>query len=665
MNVLLNKLPIRFKLALMIAPIAIVLLILGGQNLNENKATMDESEKIKMLTELSISGSALVHELQKERGASAGFIASNGSSFGDILSKQASDTDTKIQIWQKQLEQFSSQVDERDITARLNDANTQLKQISDIRNKVKNQALSLANTVKYYTNINALFLESVIKISNSSSNAEVTSALFSFYNFMSAKERAGIERAVLSATFSADKFTTGGYKKFVALVTEQDAFLATFLMSASAQHVANYQAAMDISAVEKVKQYRHIADTQFKEGGFNQNATTWFANATTRINALKSVEVSLSQHLLEMSEVIYSSANTYFYALLTVLSVIFIVLISVVVMLYRQLNGQIKAIISVMKIVSEQKDLTTTTQIITKDELGGVASSLNEMLSKFANALNEIAKASEQLASVSEETTQVLADNKNMMKEQQHQSEQVATASEEMSVTVQEVARNATETADIVSLINDIALNASDTVKRNTQGVGELSTDVESISHVVTQLHENSASIGNVVSVIKSIADQTNLLALNAAIEAARAGEQGRGFAVVADEVRTLAMRTQDSTSEIESIIVQFKTLTEKAFEAINRGLEKSGAVSSEAAEVEAVIENIINEVSNIHCRMDQIATSATEQSATTEEINKAITAINEGTLSAAEHANQLQVVGQEQAHLAVNLQQLSSEFKI
>ncbi|XQW85642.1 methyl-accepting chemotaxis protein [Thalassotalea piscium] len=665
MNELLNKLPIKLKLTLMIAPIAIVLLILGGTSLIANNSIMKESAKIESLTKLSISGSALVHELQKERGASAGFIASKGASFRDILTKQRLLTNTKIDEWLSLLEDFTLQPSEEAIFSRLNDAKTRIGNINRIRKNIDNQSISLEETVKYYTSINALFLESVLKISNSTTNADIKDSLYSFYNFMASKERAGIERAVLSATFGADQFFPGGYKRFVALVTEQNTYMSTFLASAEPEYVDFYNNTLNINAVKQVQSLRAIADERFIDGKFGVKATVWFKNSTERINALKTVEDFLSNALLEQSRAIYQSTGNDFYMLLGVMSIVFLVLVYMTAVLYRQLNGQIEAITSSMQVVSDDKDLTVVTAIVSKDELGAVALALNNMLAKFSNAMQEITKASEQLASVSEETNQVLEDNKNMMSGQRNQSEQVVAASEEMSVTVQEVARNATETADIVRLINDVALNAAETVKRNTQGVNELSTDVESISDVITQLHENSASIGNVVSVIKSIADQTNLLALNAAIEAARAGEQGRGFAVVADEVRTLALRTQVSTHEIENIIVQFKTLTEKAFEAIKRGLDKSGEVSVEAKEVESVIESIINEVGNIHSRMEQIATSATQQSATTEEINKAITAINDATLSAAEHANQLQIVGQDQAKLAVNLQDLSSEFKV
>ncbi|GAA0820990.1 methyl-accepting chemotaxis protein [Colwellia asteriadis] len=665
MNELLKKLPIRYKIALMIVPVAIVLLVLAVADLSKNKSVMDEADKVGSLTRLSIAGSALVHELQKERGASAGFIASQGKSFADILKQQHAATDSKIAAWQSDFSRFNEQKFDLNISAKLNTAKTKLAQINTIRKQVASQTISLADTVKYYTEINTVFIEAVLSISNSSSDANLTAHLFSFYNFIASKERAGIERAVLSATFSANEFSEGGYKKFVSLVTEQQAFMSTFLNSTSKDHMSFYHNKMNINAVVQVDAYRKIADERFVQGQFNTDATQWFESATVRINALKDVESRLSDDLLQISNTIKQKASSHFYTLLSILSVVGVVILLLVLVLYRQIIGQIKAITSTMKIVSEQKDLTASTAIITKDELGVVAQALNSMLLKFSGALKEIAKASEQLASVSEETNQVLEDNKNMMAEQQNQSEQVATASEEMSVTVQEVARNSTETADIVRLINDVAVNAVSIVQKNTLGVEALSTEVEGINGVISQLHENSASIGNVVSVIKSIADQTNLLALNAAIEAARAGEQGRGFAVVADEVRTLAMRTQDSTSEIEGIISQFKTLTETAFEAIKRGLDKSIEVSTGASEVEAVIGNIINEVRNIHSRIDQIATAATEQSATTEEINIAITAINEATLSASEHANQLQVVGHEQAQLAVNLQELSTEFRV
>lgn len=661
---LLNKLPIKAKLTAMVTPAAFMLLLLGGANLITNKSVMDDSMKLERLVLLSVAGSDLVHELQKERGTSAGFVASKGKKFANSIVQQRRETDIKLEVWQQELIHFVEDFDNSELTQTLLEVKNELGRLSSIRSQVSRNGIAVKDVVAFYSKVNALFIKSIVQVADTSADADTNNQLMSFYNFLQSKERAGVERAVLSVVFGQDGFVNGNYRRFVSLVTEQEAFTTTFLISAPNEQVQFYQTTLNHPDVQNVLRYRQIANSKYEQGGFGVDANEWFQASTGRINLLKTVESRLTADLITLARSKYKEAANTFYVLLISLIVVIAILLFILVRMYMVISGQVETINSATSKVAKSRDLSARAEQFSEDEMGSVALALNDMLSSFAKALKEINLSSEQLAAASEQTNQVLDVNRTMMQQQSLQSEQVATASEQMAMTVADVAKNTTEAADTAKQINQTATRAGVAVNSSHKGIQTLAAEIKGIGEVISKLHEDSSAITNVVEVIKSIAEQTNLLALNAAIEAARAGEQGRGFAVVADEVRTLAMRTQESTSEIDNIINKFKTSTETAFTAIQSGTEKMSQVVEESNEVEQILAVIVNDIAGIHAMLEQIATAVTEQTATTEEINNAILAINNGIAEATSNAEQLQQVGQEQAKLAARLQDLANEFK-
>ena len=225
------------------------------------------------------------------------------------------------------------------------------------------------------------------------------------------------------------------------------------------------------------------------------------------------------------------------------------------------------------------------------DELGDIASAFNGMAARVQHSLQELAGAVEQLAAAAEQTAQVSHQTSDGIRRQQLETDQVATAMHEMSATVQDVAGNAASAAQAAEQADQQAESGKRVVQQTIEAIDSLASEVEHAATVIHELEANSGSISSVVDVIRSIADQTNLLALNAAIEAARAGEQGRGFAVVADEVRSLASRTQQSTSEIQAMIEKLQQGANRAVEVMlsscdkaQRGKEQVATCSSRSA---------------------------------------------------------------------------------
>jgi methyl-accepting chemotaxis protein len=287
------------------------------------------------------------------------------------------------------------------------------------------------------------------------------------------------------------------------------------------------------------------------------------------------------------------------------------------------------------------------------------------MAQTFRQTINEIKDSTVRLAAAAEETSVVTAQTTSGISQQQTETSQVATAINEMNATVHEVARNAVEAATAAKEA-DVSFNeGKKVVDTIIEAIGALAEEVDQASRVIHDLEKESDNIGSVLDVIKGIAEQTNLLALNAAIEAARAGEQGRGFAVVADEVRTLAGRTQDSTKEIEEMISRLQSGASKAVHVMEAGKEKSRLGVEHAAAAGKALETINDAVERITGMNTQIANAAEEQSSVTEEINRNITNINHVAEQSTVGAQQIAQASDDLASLAEQLKGMVERFKV
>jgi methyl-accepting chemotaxis protein len=254
---------------------------------------------------------------------------------------------------------------------------------------------------------------------------------------------------------------------------------------------------------------------------------------------------------------------------------------------------------------------------------------------------------------------------KDSILKQKTETELVATAMHEMTATVQEVARNTEQASSAAQQADQDSNAGNDVVTQTVQAINDLSQDVEQASSVIEQLKGDSVNIGSVLDVIKSVAEQTNLLALNAAIEAARAGEQGRGFAVVADEVRTLAQRTQESTSEIENLIEVLQIGAEKAVKTMNNSRDRARLTVDQAERAGQSLAAITQAVSTISEMNSHIATAAQQQGSVTEEISRNIGNINDISEQNAHASEQTAEASHELARLGERLRSLVSQFRI
>lgn len=323
---------------------------------------------------------------------------------------------------------------------------------------------------------------------------------------------------------------------------------------------------------------------------------------------------------------------------------------------FRRLAAQTRDIIS--------NDLAALVYTGRCDEIGRLQLAIKMLQSKLHSVVGRVADSASMANELATRTASAATQSSQSIAHLQSETDQVATAMNEMAATVQEVARNTSQAAAAAADARGETQQAYQVMSEVINAISSVAHNMEKSSDVINQLERNSAGIGMVLDVIKGVAEQTNLLALNAAIEAARAGEHGRGFAVVADEVRTLASRTQKSTEEIRDIIDRLQTDANEAVRVMEGSRVQAQVGVTQAERAGQALQAIANAVTTISDMNVQIASASEEQSAVAEEINRNISMISHQSMETAAGAQQVSCASEELARIAAQFQALVKQFE-
>ncbi len=702
---------------------------------NHIRDNMDISDtNLKYTVKIASSISNLLHETQKERGATAGFIGSNGKKFIEKLPNQRKLTDNRITILKNNIKKLYRKRQSKEFNKYLDVALKNLSQIQDIRKKVSTLSIPAGKAIGYYTKMNAAFLNTIASIAKMGTTATESKDLNAFYNFLMSKERAGIERAVLSNTFARNKFLKGMKKKFTVLVTEQNAYLKSFKSIARPSFVQFYDKTLKGKAVEEVNKMRKIAFEATTIGGFGEDPSKWFGHITKKINKLKQIDDYLAKSLFIKLKSLEISTNRTMY--INLFASIFIYLI-VMFMSYIITTGILSALktfktglnyffayavrekdyMKPMDIngsdefaemtIDMNRGIEKTTFIIEQDkkvveeidnvmtkvgngfftytihekgatvEVETLRTNINNMLSNTKTKLDNLNKILDgyskgvynfklnekekngmygDFGALTTSTTSLGYDISSFMglfsnaldglknnvgnltstaSELSNSSNVQAASLEETAAAIEEITNNIKSNSQNVSNMSNLADDLTNTASSGQELANETAISMEEIN---TQV----ASINEAISIIDQISFQTNILSLNAAVEAATAGEAGKGFAVVAQEVRNLASRSAEAANEIKALV---ENATSKA--------DKGKLIAKDMIDGYS---NLNDKITQTRQMIDNVETASKKQETGMIQINDTINNLDKVTQQNAASSGSLENLAVQIASLSENI---------
>ncbi|MEP0356737.1 methyl-accepting chemotaxis protein [Paraglaciecola sp.] len=601
---------------------SLVLVIFMSLELTREYHQFEQAQDNVADAELTKFTSQLVHELQKERGMSAGYIGSKGSNFKSELQQQRQLTDKSLQALKNFYQEGNYHTSTNQTISQLI---TNLSQLLNTRSKINSLTISLPDALAFYTNNNKLILDLNGILAAELEETKSAERFLTLYNLAYAKEQAGIERAVLSNVFSQDAFTPQLFLKFAELISKQDVYIQSAYAVSTADFKIEIEQFINAKANKDVERYREIA--RKNQNNFGVNPTEWFSTATVRLNTLRNSEQVLLDEISSYSKSKIAGERFFIIAELVILLLMLLVTYAVFSTIKLRAS-QSNEINRIMNKVHSQKDLTDSIQVISEDELGAIASLINQTFLEIKQDLMSFQEAANQITSATNEAAAATNQSQTNLTQLQREISDIANSTEEMSDSVKSVMENMHVASTGAENAAKETVNGEKAVETSISGITVTAKEVANVGETITELNNRVNDILGMVDVIKSVADQTNLLALNAAIEAARAGEQGRGFAVVADEVRSLAKRTQQSTQEISDVVDVLKQSSEKAFSSIESGNKQAKEAVSNANQISSVLAKIVENCQSVDKVTQTISVSTKEQNIVIQSINKNISSI-------------------------------------
>lgn len=419
------------------------------------------------------------------------------------------------------------------------------------------------------------------------------------------------------------------------------------------------------SYISETQQYNSLLAQGDAEKA-NEIVLSSFATYAKALNSLDDT-LSLNDELISKikAEAQSESQSTQLTAAVGSLVIICMIILSSVLLSRVICKPVNRALWFASQIAKGQLNNTIDEKELTKDELGTLLKELVLMQNNLHSLVSEVSDSTIQLTTAVEEVSAISAQTASGMQNQQLELSSVASAMTEMQAAVNEVAQNTESGATSANSATEVAKHGTEILNKTIQEIDKVTKTIQNTDELASDLENNSSSINVVVDVIRGIAEQTNLLALNAAIEAARAGEQGRGFAVVADEVRSLAQRTQESTTQIVDIVEDLQEKTNKMGEASRECQSGIATCVDQVNEAGEQIDMIEHSVENIAQMSTHIATACSEQNSVSEELNRSVEHINSASSEMAEGTSQTAIACQEISSLAHNLQSRMGAFKL
>ena len=610
---------IRVRLLLLFSALALGMAWYLFANLSGEIIRLREGGRIAAVSEVAVASSALLHELQKERGLSAGFIGSKGDKFREALEKQRTDTDSRRKAL---TESFNARTGDLPpaIAERIRKANDVVGAVDGKRREISALTLTGADSFAFFTGAIDNYLVAVADVGPTLTDAGMMRAFSTYVMFLGAKEQAGRERATVNAALSADKpLDAALLRRLIGILTSQDNYLANFRVLATREQKDALDKLLD--AGKEAASMRKTVLDKAAEGNFGIAPPTWFSTITAKIDAMKGLEDQLAARIADASTGLTDGARRGL--AIAIISSLLVVgfTITFVLLLTRMLHA-VRDATSAARSLADG-DLTIDVEVNRKDEIGALQDALARTVEKLAQTIGEVSTAADALNSAAGQVSSTAQSLSQSCSEQAAAVEETTASVEQMAASIDQNSENANVTNKMASKSSVDAIEGGKAVKKTVDAMKQ---------------------IAGKIGIIDDIAYQTNLLALNAAIEAARAGEHGKGFAVVAAEVRKLAERSQVAAQEIGQLASSSVSMAEQAG---------------------TLLDTMVPSIKKTSDLVQEIAAASQEQSQGVGQINGAMGQLNKATQQNAAASEELAATSEQMGGQAMQLQDLMEFFKI
>lgn len=655
------------------------LFALSFDKVTEKRQIMDDMTRFEEIAQFATEVSALVHELQKERGTTGVFVGSKGQAFGPEMQAQRVAANAPYARLQEHIGKLDASNLGARFAERLATARTAIERLATTRSAIDALSLAPNEATGYYTQTIASLLEIIPTLGDLTQDVRLSTDIQAYVSYLQAKERAGQERAAGAAGFAAGHLDLEQFRRFQSVGAEQSTYLRVFSTLATDDQRAFASRTVAGPVIDEVQQLRQIAIDSFSTGNVQDvPPARWFKASTERIDLFHKVEEKLGEDLRQSAHQTKDAASTAFYSVLALLAGLMAAALGVGFVLVRGFTSSLGLLAGTMERLALGDLETAVGDTERRNEIGAMARAVLVFKEQGQRAMQLTREQDEAKARAAAEQRQVL----NTLADSFETSVMevvgsVSSASSELQATAAAMSATAQQTERQAAEVDQGARNASGNVQTVAAAAEELTASINEIARQVAESSEISQSavteaartdqmvqgladavgkIGDVVKLINDIASQTNLLALNATIEAARAGESGKGFAVVAGEVKNLANQTGRATDEIGIQIAAVQTATSEAVEAI-RGIG-------------ATIGRINTIATAIACSVEQqgaatleIARNVQEASQGTQHVSETIGDVTQAAADTGAAATQMLAAADNLSHQSRNLRNEVDNF--
>ncbi len=728
----LERLNFAKKLYLLLAVPVVALIIYTMLLMSSTYADVNKFKDIQRLSELSIKLSDVLHETQKERGLSAGYAGSDGTKFRVQLSNQRALTDKKIGELFSFVKGFDYQEYGDELSKNLKESLARLKNLPNHRSKVDSISESTKSLISYYTQTNKIMLDTVAVLAKNADNAKISNKINSYLNFLQAKEKMGVERAVGTGTLAKGAFGSGMKQYFISLVAAQKAYLNNFINSATPKIITAYNAIYQDPIIKSVSSIERSLMREGDVTAINASAQKWFDNITYKINKFKEIENMQSNDILSSTKELYSDAKNLLITHIITSIIMFIAIGMFALVMIRRFNSQVKKLQdglgNFLAYIAREEGEPKHIDIVGKDEFAQMTKMINSQIDKisqmleqdkrvvneieyvvkkvsngfFGNSVHEKASSKElehlrkslnsmlksttdnfsilieilnkysqgkfdidishemtknlngdfgavvtsirllgdnvsELLAIIQETGGCLNENTHILSDSSSSlSSHAITQQEALDNTTKALERMKITTKESIANVKDSSRVADELTASSQKGLLLASKTQEATKLI----NEEVEAIDEAITVIDQIAFQTNILSLNAAVEAATAGEAGKGFSVVAQEVRNLATKSSEAAAQIKQLVESAKARSLEGakistemidgYNVLKENIQKTKSIISQVEQKSKIQEADMNKIDKVVGELEDIVTKNVEIADSVGSLSHGITELSE-----------------------------------